>query len=167
MRSILAALTLFTAASACAGQSHSAPETRREAVAQRGAEVMPFDLAATVHMFKKTPDGGIQRVIARDRSDVAQIRLIRQHMRDIQQKFMRRDFSSPATIHGEDMPGLAALRDAKPAQLSIRYHDVATGAELVYHGIDAKTIKAVHKWFDAQLADHGADATAMHHHHPM
>lgn len=167
MRSILLALALFAAANAGAGQSLDAPKTRQEAVAQRGADVMPFDLEATVHRFKRTPDGGIQQVVARDRSDPEQIRLVRQHLRAIQKKFMQRDFSSPATIHGKDMPGLAALREAKPEQLSIRYRDVAAGGELLYRGYDAKTIKAVHEWFNAQLSDHGADAIEMHHHHPM
>ncbi|MBK4737097.1 aspartate carbamoyltransferase [Noviherbaspirillum pedocola] len=165
MRFTLTALTLFAAANVWAGQPHGALERRQETVAQRGAEVMPFELAATVHMFKKTADGGIQQVVARDRSDATQIRLIRRHLREIQQEFMRRDFSSPATIHGNDMPGLATLRNAKPDELLVYYRNVAAGAELVYHGSDAETIKAVHQWFDAQVSDHGADAIEMHHHH--
>jgi hypothetical protein len=33
-------------------------------VAARGAEVMPFDLDRTTHVFTKLPDGGVQTVTA-------------------------------------------------------------------------------------------------------
>lgn len=47
-----------------------------------GAEVMPFDLDATTHMFTDTATGGIQDVVANDPSDGANIELIRRHMEE-------------------------------------------------------------------------------------
>ncbi len=33
-------------------------ETRQEEIAEKGAEVMPFDLEETTHLFEKTETGG-------------------------------------------------------------------------------------------------------------
>lgn len=52
--------------------------TRLAEVAGRGAEVMPFDLERTTHIFKKLDNGGLQQVISDD-GDTAQIELIRAH----------------------------------------------------------------------------------------
>jgi hypothetical protein len=62
------------------------------------------------------------------------------------------------------MPGLAALKAARPGQVAIEYRDVSGGAELRYRTADARLVAALHAWFDAQLSDHGADAMAGHHH---
>jgi hypothetical protein len=126
---------------------------------------MPFSLAATIHAFTKTQDGGIQRVLVRNPADTRQLQLVRVHLRDMQARFSRGDFSGPAYIHGKDMPGLSQLEAAAPGQLGIEYREVDRGAELVYRTGDARLIDAVHAWFDAQVADHGADAVAGHHHH--
>jgi hypothetical protein len=138
-------------------------EERQTEVARRGAEVMPFSLAATQHIFTNTATGGVQRVVARDGADEHQIQLVREHLRDMQARFQRGDFSGPDHIHGHDMPGLAQLAAAKPGQLVVAYREVDGGAELVYRPRDPGLIAALHAWFEAQLADHGADAMAGHH----
>ena len=43
--------------------------SRQAEVAEAGAEVMPFDLDATTHIFTATDSGGTQEVIADDASD--------------------------------------------------------------------------------------------------
>jgi len=138
---------------------------RQNEVSERGADVMPFALKATTHVFTKTDDGGIQRVVAKDPSDVQQIRLVRDHLQSIRAQFAKRDFSSPAKIHGDDMPGLAELRAAKPGDLAIAYKPLQDGAELIYKARNPKLVPALHAWFDAQLSDHGSDAMEGHHHH--
>jgi len=61
------------------------------------------------------------------------------------------------------MPGLADLKNAKPGQISIVYQNVEGGAELIYKTSDASLVTALlHKWFDAQLSDHGNDAMEGH-----
>lgn len=82
---------------------------------------MPFDLEKTTHIFTKTCDGGIQQVVAKDKSDSEQIRLIREHLLEISTEFSQSDFSKPAQIHGDDMPGLAVLKSAKTGQLITEY----------------------------------------------
>jgi len=142
----------------------AADADRHAEVARRGAEVMPFDLKATTHVFTKTADGGTQRVVAKS-DDPRQVALVRSHLREIRAQFLKGDLSGPAHIHGDDMPGLAALKDALPGQVAIGYRDVARGAELRYTTRDHRRVEALHAWFDAQVSDHGADAMAGHAHH--
>jgi hypothetical protein len=166
MKFISTALGCFFAAQACAAPAHAADSKRQAEVAQRGAQVMPFELAATSHVFTKTPDGLIQRVVARKGADAAQIGLVRSHLREIRQQFLRGDYAGPAHIHGADMPGLQALQAAQPGRIAIDYRDVPKGAELRFRTADPQLAKALHEWADAQLSDHGADAHEGHH-HPM
>ncbi|OGA99620.1 MAG: aspartate carbamoyltransferase [Burkholderiales bacterium RIFCSPHIGHO2_12_FULL_61_11] len=144
----------------------SADAQRQAEVAKLGADVMPFNIKATTHIFTKSGDGGTQRVVAKDPSDAVQVRLVREHLRDIQKQFRKGDFSGPAHIHGTDMPGLAQLKAAKTGQIKMAYQEVEGGAELTYRTGSAKLAAALHAWFEAQLSDHGADAMAGHEHHP-
>ena len=137
---------------------------RQADVAKKGEHVMPFTLSATTHIFTKNAEGGIQRVIARKATDTVQVQLVRKHLKDIRAQFLRGDFSGPGYIHGQEMPGLSALREAKPGQIGISYHDVNGGAELTYKTSETMLVTALHKWFDAQLSDHGKDAMEGHAH---
>lgn len=140
---------------------------RQAQVAERGAEVMPFALAATRHLFTKAMDGGSQQVVARNPHDLAQVRLIRAHLRQIAGRFAAGDFSSPSKIHGPSMPGLAELGAAQPGAINIVYADLPDGGQITYTTAVPALVAALNKWFDAQLSDHGADAEqghAMHSH---
>lgn len=130
-------------------------------VAQHGAEVMPFSVAATTHIFTKTADGGVQQVVSKHR-DPKQVALIRRHLAMITRQFSAGDFEASEQIHGKDMPGLATLRAAQPGALKIRYRDLPNGAEIAYRAGKPLLVAALHEWFDAQLADHGNDATEGH-----
>jgi hypothetical protein len=145
--------------------AHAADTQRQAEVARLGADVMPFSLKATTHIFTKTSAGGAQRVVARNAADTKQVGLVRAHLHEIQTQFLNGDFSGPSHIRGSEMPGLAQLKTAKPGQVAIDYKDVTGGAELTYRTIDAALVTALHEWFDAQLSDHGADAMAGHPHH--
>ena len=148
-----------------AAPAHATDAQRQAEVARLGADVMPFSLAATTHVFSKTRDGGTQRVVAKRASDTAQVRLVREHLRLIRAQFLKGDFSGPSHIHGDQMPGLVALQAAKPGRIAIVYKDVAAGAELRFRTGDPRLVEALHDWFDAQLTDHGADAMDGSHHH--
>lgn len=146
---------LAIAATAC-GDGTAA---RQATVAERGAQVMPFDLDATTHRFTKTSDGGVQSVTADDPADETQVRLVREHLREERDKFASGDFDDPARIHGMDMPGVAEL-SAGYERISVRYSEVPAGAELRYTTSDADLVVALHAWFDRQVMDHGDDAEA-------
>jgi hypothetical protein len=153
-------LLLIVASNACLSQpGNPAPaNTRQDEIRQKGADVMPFALDKTIHVFDKTGSGGVQRV--RVRGDAPeQLAMIRAHLRDIAQAFSARDFSKPMHIHGADMPGLAQMKAAKPGQLSVDYAELADGAQITYVGHTPEIVAAIHRWFEAQLRDHGDDAT--------
>lgn len=133
-------------------------QTRQGEVAARGAKVMPFDLEQTTHVFQKLDDGGLQKVVAKDPSNKKQIALIQSHLKEEAEKFRKGDFSDPAKIHGEDMPGLAPLK-AGAAKIDIRYTALSDGGQIRYTTKDAKMVTALHQWFSAQLSDHGDHAT--------
>jgi hypothetical protein len=143
-----------------------ATDARLDEVQRRGAQVMPFDLEQTTHVFKKTKQGGVQEVVAKKSSNTEQIELIRAHLSKISRQFATGDFSDPAKIHGEEMPGLAQLRNAKPGQIKIDYEELAEGGRIRYTTNDPALIKAIHQWFDAQLRDHARHAVATHPHDP-
>jgi hypothetical protein len=139
------------------GDDPAGPAERQAEVAERGAEVMPFDLDRTTHVFTERPDGGVQVVTADDSADAEQVRLVRAHLGEEAEAFARGDFGDPASIHGSDMPGLAAL-EAGVGQIAVSYQDVPAGGQLTYTTSDPALVEALHAWFDAQVSDHGNHA---------
>lgn len=123
-----------------------------------GQQVMPFDLSKTTHIFKMTESGGSQQVIAKDPTDSAQIKLIQQHLQHEAMRFSAGDFSDPTSIHGGDMPGVKELA-VGAAQIKTEYMALPNGAQITFTTQDLHLITAIHRWFGAQLSDHGADAT--------
>ena len=138
--------------------------SRQDEVALKGASVMPFDLMRTTHFFDDTATGGIETVTAKDKTDAGQASLIRSHLAAEAKRFRRGDFSDPAKIHGEDMPGLGELASAG-SKLRVKYKPLAAGASLTYTSGDPAVIAAVHAWFAAQRSDH--DAHSYMHHEDM
>jgi hypothetical protein len=158
---LIAALSFPLLVSACASNND-----RQTQVAQRGAQVMPFDLELTTHVFDPLDDGGLQKVLVKDPNNSQQIELIRQHLSAEAEKFGRGDFSDPAKIHGHDMPGLAEL-EGGASQIEIRYSSLPDGGQISYRTKHPALVDAIHRWFAAQRADHGHHAMQhmehMHH----
>jgi hypothetical protein len=156
------ALVLFAAGAVIVGAAAvvvavSPGSSREQLIAERSAEVMPFDLAATTHTFEPTSDGGLQTVVADDPTDRRQVDLIQQHMRDEAAAFGRGEFSDPAQIHGAEMPGLETL-EARSDSLDVTFVVRADGAELRYRTDDVVVLDALHDWFAAQTSDHQGHA---------
>jgi hypothetical protein len=134
-------------------------QTRQEHVHEMAHGVMPFDLAKTVHVFSMTESGGVERVIVRDPADVDQLPLIRQHLQKEAQRFQLGDYSDPALLHGARMAGIDELaRGAR--RIRVSYGELPDGARIVFKASDAHLVTAIHRWFGAQLSEHGADARA-------
>jgi hypothetical protein len=158
-RAVLVVVVLFAGvavAGVAVGFGTSGP-TREQLIADRSAEVMPFDLAATAHHFEPTPGGGLQTVVADDPADRRQVELIQRHLRDEAAAFGRGEFGDPERIHGAEMPGLATL-EAGHDRLDIVLRDRADGAELRYTTDDPVVLDALHDWFAAQTSDHRGHA---------
>ena len=152
-------LILFAATSlaACGGGTDTPEADRQAEVAARGAEVMPFDLSRTKHVFAKDSSGGVQTVTANDPADTLNIRLIREHLTTEAAKFGRGEFDDPAAIHGDAMPGLAELRSSE-GKLAVLYAEVPSGARITLITSEPGLRAALHRWFDAQVSDHGEHA---------
>lgn len=135
------------------------PPTNQQAMVHNmGHQVMPFDLSQTTHIFEMTDSGGIQQVIAKDPGDKAQISLIQQHLQHEAMRFGTGDFSDPTSLHGAEMPGVKELAGST-TQVKIEYTTLPNGAQITFTTQDLHLITAIHRWFGAQLSDHGSDAT--------
>ena len=88
-------------------------------------------------------------------------------MSTISAEFKQGDFSNPAKIHGDNMPGLEVLRKAKLNQVSTIYEELPNGAKITYSTDEVSLITAIHQWFDAQLSDHSRHAISGHSNHKM
>ncbi|MFT7585870.1 MAG: hypothetical protein ACI9EW_002298 [Cellvibrionaceae bacterium] len=141
------------------GMEHGTADVERQLeVAEKGHNVMPFDLDRSTHVFEKTTEGGIQQVLSDD-SDSAQIKLIQTHLEEEYGRFQNGDFADPAFIHGDGMPGLAILQ-SEYAKLDMIYEPLLDGGQITYSTTDEALINAIHVWFEAQLADHGTHAVS-------
>jgi hypothetical protein len=151
------AAALALAGCAAAPDGAPAASDRQAEVAQRGGEVMPFDLDRTTHRFTPTGDGLLQEVVADDPAEATQVRLVREHLTAEAARFRAGDYGDPARIHGAGMPGLAEL-SAGAAAIEITYAEITAGAALRFRSADPALVRALHAWGQAQVSDHGAHA---------
>jgi len=135
------------------------PSNHQAMIHNMGQGVMPFDLSQTTHVFEMTEYGGIQQVIAKDPSDSEQIALIQQHIQHETMMFSTGNFSDPMSLHGDNMPGVKEIK-AGAEQINIEYTALPDGAQITFSAQDLNIITAIHRWFGAQLSDHGSDAIA-------
>jgi len=134
-------------------------QTQQEHVHNMSHSVMPFDMAKTVHIFKMTDSGGVQKVIVKDTAKTDQIALIQHHLHMESEQFQQGNYSDPASLHGADMPGLKELRIGA-THIKVSYASLPNGAEITFETTDLHLLTALHRWFGAQLSEHGADAKA-------
>ena len=134
-------------------------QTPQEHVHGMGQMVMPFDLNKTTHIFRMTDTGGVQSVVVKDAHDKDQIGLVRQHLRHEAQAFQRGDYADPMALHGAAMPGVAELA-RHHAAIAVAYSELPLGAALTFTARDRHLVTEIHRWFGAQLSEHGADARA-------
>ena len=138
----------------------SAPAQTPQAHVHDSAQmVMPFEISKTVHVFRMTEQGGVQRVVTRDASATEQVPFIQQHLRHEAERFQKGDYSDPGTLHGKDMPGLKDLQTGA-SKITVAYAALSDGAQISFSTDDKHLLTAIHRWFGAQLSEHGADARA-------
>lgn len=134
-------------------------QTQQQHVHDMSHGVMPFDVGKTVHIFKMMESGGVEQVIAKDKTYADQVVLIQRHLRKEADRFQRGDYSDPATLHGASMPGLGDLQ-LGARRVKVSYADLSDGAQITFKTSDPHLLTAIHRWFGAQLSEHGADAKA-------
>jgi len=145
-------LILLLRGTSIAGSDH------QKTIHDMSHNVMPFDILKTKHIFEMTETGGIRQVVVKDPINTKQISLIMENLRHEAARFRNGDFSDPASLHGASMPGLKELA-AGSSKISIEYSDIPSGGQIVFTTHDIHLLTAVHRWFGAQLSEHGADAT--------
>lgn len=152
-------LTLAAAIFLILGCTAALAETKQEEVHHMGHGVMPFDLAKTTHIFQMTDSGGVERVIVKDEKEKDQVMLIQHHLQLEAEAFQRGDYSYSASLYGADMPGLRELQ-ARAAHIKVLYSALPIGAAITFETKELHLLTAIHRWFGAQLSEHGADATS-------
>ena len=130
---------------------------RQNMIHSRSPMVMPFDMNKVTHYFIKTDNGGVLEINSKDLNDQTQISLIREHLKKEKILFSNADFRDPKTLHGKNMPGLKILSESGK-KYEVEYKELPAGASLTFGSKDSSVVDAIHKWFDAQLKDHGKDA---------
>lgn len=156
---ILSYMTIVIAVVLLFANLETRAETPQQHVHEMSHEVMPFDVSKTIHVFKMTESGGVEQVVVRDPRETGQIALIRRHLKHEAGKFQRGDYSDPAKLHGADMPGLKDL-EANASRIKISYSKLPKGAQITFKTTDLHLLTAIHRWFGAQLSEHGPDARA-------
>ena len=139
--------------------SVSLAQTRQDHVHHMGGSVMPFDMGKTTHRFRMTVTGGVQSVVVKDAGETDQLAVIRQHLKHEAEAFQRGEYSDPAALHGADMPGLKDLQTGA-SKIKVSYSTLPNGAAITFRTSDLGLLTAIHRWFGAQLSEHGADAIA-------
>src|SRR5689334_20931759 len=84
-----------------------------DALQTRGKRAMGVDQYTSSHQFDALPDGG-RIELQRDVSDSAGVAQIRTHLQEITRAFKAGDFSTPAFVHLQSVPGtdvMARKRD--------------------------------------------------------
>ena len=121
---------------------------------QRGKIAMGVDQYTSIHKFDDLADGG-RIELQRDRDDSAGVHAIRAHLHAIAKAFQSGDFSTPAFVHMQTVPGTA---DMAKRRAVIRYsaRELPRGGELRITTSDSTAIKAVHQFLAFQRGEHHA-----------
>ena len=130
---------------------------RQHMIHMESPMVMPFNMNKVTHYFIKNNKGGILMIKTKDINDTTQAKLVQKHLKKECKLFSQADFRDPKSLHGKNMPGLKILSASKD-KFIVEYKKLSNGAQLTFSSKEAEIIDAIHKWFDAQLKDHGTDA---------
>ncbi len=124
------------------------------AMQHRGAHAMGVDQYTSTHHFIDRPDGGRIELV-RDVDDTAGVERIRAHMRAIAASFAAGDFTTPAFVHAERVPGTRVMAERR-AHVSYRYVAIPRGGALLITTRDSAAIRAVHEFLAFQRSAHHA-----------
>jgi hypothetical protein len=160
---ILMFISLLLVSTKTLAVDQSAPST---ALNQRTQQSVPYNVEQTVQTFTKTVHGGVQHVVVKiaEQND-AQIKLIQAHLLKTVEQFQKGDFSITERIHGKEMPGLAALKQAKTDDIKYEYKALSNGGQIHFSSEYPQYVQALHEWFTAQSQEHGGNTTFEHSQH--
>jgi hypothetical protein len=125
---------------------------------------MGVDQYTSTHLFDALPDGGRIEFLY-DRDDPEAIATIREHLQEIQAAFSAGDFSTPAFVHAQEVPG-ADVMAARADHIEYAYSELPRGGELRLTTDDPETLDAIRAFMAFQRDDHqagGMDRTVTDH----
>jgi hypothetical protein len=127
----------------------------------RGARVMGFDQARTVHRFSLYADGGAIAVSVKDPADRANLDAIRAHLPHIARLFAAGRFDAPMLVHAQVVPGTTELARLKAA-VTYTYVETPAGGRVDIVTANPEALAALHRFLAFQIADHATgDPTAV------
>lgn len=125
---------------------------------------MGVDQYASTHLFDALPDGG-RIEYQYDSDDAAGIAQIRSHIQEIQVAFEAGDFSTPAFVHDQEVPGTAVMAERRE-YIEYQYRELPRGGELRLVTQDPQALAAIRDFMAFQRDDHqagGVDHSTMDH----
>lgn len=154
MKSSLLIVLLLTACASSSKEPVAAADSSFAALQKRGGMAMGVDQYASEHEFDITSDGGRIELQSKTEDSLA-VSQIRAHMRLIQHAFAAGDFTTPAFVHGHDMPGTRVLTEKRDL-ISYTYDDLPRGGEVRIATSDSAARKAIREFLTAQRSEHHA-----------
>ena len=147
-------ITAATLPAQAAGKTKPKTDTGFKAMQERGKKAMGVDQYTSTHKFDALPTGG-RIELQRDVDDSAGVAQIRAHIREIAQAFKSGDFSTPAMVHMQDVPGTKVMRERRD-KITYQAHDLPRGAELHINTTDPAALAAIHEFMAFQRGEHHA-----------
>ena len=141
--------------------SFAAAGAQDPAMQARGKEAMGVDQYTSIHKFDDLATGG-RIELQRDSDDSAGVATIRHHIHDIAKAFKTGDFTTPAFVHMQSVPGTAAMAKLR-SKITYVPKDLPRGAELRIATKDTAAIRAIHEFLAFQRGEHHAEGHEMHH----
>ena len=146
--------------SAAASGGTAGHDSMFAALQARGARGMGVEQYTSTHTFEPRPDGG-RITLRRDVEDSAGVEAIRMHLRSIAEAFAAGDFTTPAFVHAENVPGTDVMA-ARRAAISYRAGPIDRGAELLLITSDSAALDAIHRFLAYQRREHRAGGAPPH-----
>jgi hypothetical protein len=164
LAALVAATPLYAQSTGVVKPKAPSSDTGFAAMQDRGRKAMGVDQYTSSHTFDALPTGGRIELV-RDTNDSVDVARIRAHIREIARAFGNGDFTTPAFVHMQTVPGTKTMRE-KRALISYEARDVPRGAELLMRTKDAQALAAIHEFLAFQRGEHHAAGMAGEMKHP-
>ncbi len=134
------------------GMTHDTSAAAFGALQERGKQAMGVDQYTSTHHFDDMTDGG-RIELQRDVDDSVGVAQIRAHLQGIASAFKGGDFTTPAFVHMQSVPG-ASVMAAKRSAISYAFTALPRGGQLLIVSKDTDAIAAIHEFLAFQRMDH-------------
>lgn len=135
-------------------------DTTFAALQNRGKKAMGVDQYTSTHRFDALEDGG-RIELQRDGDDAEGVKTIREHLQAIAKAFRSGDFSTPAFVHMQQVPGTAVMA-ARKDRITYTFRELPRGGELRIQTKDREALHAIHEFMMFQRSDHRAGGEGGH-----